>query len=112
MPRAVLAGTVLADSPHTVVVEGNHYFPPDTVSWDRLEPSRLKTLCPWKGIASYHHAHLDGQRLANIAWTYRHPLPFARRIRGHAAFSAPVTIETGEKPEPVSAPSATRTTRR
>ncbi|MGH9187342.1 MAG: DUF427 domain-containing protein [Acidimicrobiales bacterium] len=85
--RAVSNGTVLADSEHTVVVEGNHYFPPDSVRWEHLRPSRLRTLCPWKGIATYHHGVVGGHEIPNVAWTYRRPLPFARRIRGHVAFA-------------------------
>ncbi|WP_199432670.1 DUF427 domain-containing protein [Qaidamihabitans albus] len=46
-----LNGTVLAEAPHTVRIEGNHYFPPETVKQQQLSRSRMKTLCPWKGIA-------------------------------------------------------------
>lgn len=96
MPRAVLNGTVLADSDRTVVVEGNHYFPAEDVRWEHLEASRTRTVCPWKGIAAYQHAIVDGETVRNIAWSYRRPLPFARRIRGHVAFSPWVTIEASD----------------
>lgn len=104
MLRAVLNGTVLAESDRTVVVEGNHYFPPEAVRWDRLRASRLRTLCPWKGIAAYHDAIVDDQAVRNMAWTYRRPLPFARRIRGHVAFSPPVTIEGSDLDQPAGRP--------
>lgn len=93
MPRAVLNDVVLADSATTTVVEGNHYFPPGSVDWDLLESSRTKTLCPWKGVASYHHVNLDGKQVANVAWSYRHPSPLARRIRKYVAFDPRVSIE-------------------
>lgn len=89
----MLNGVVLADSDHTIVVEGNHYFPPESVAWDHLQPSRLRTVCPWKGIASYRHAAVGDDVVRNAAWIYRRPLPFARRIRGHVAFSPWVAIE-------------------
>ncbi len=99
MPRAVLNGTVLADSSRTVMVEGNHYFPAEDVRWDRLGASRMRTVCPWKGIAAYQHAIVDGETVRNVAWTYRRPLPFARRIRGHVAFSPWVAIEESDDEE-------------
>lgn len=110
--RAVLNGTVLAESDGTVVVEGNHYFPPDAVRWDHLRRSRLRTLCPWKGVASYHHAVLDQGEVANTAWTYRRPLPFARRIRGYVAFSPGVVVERSPGVDPATPPTIAHEDRR
>ncbi len=100
MPRAVLNGTVLAESDHTVVVEGNHYFPPESVRRDNLTASRTKTLCPWKGRASYHNAEVGGEKYANVGWYYPRPSPLARRIRGHVAFDPGVRIEPTDHDQP------------
>ncbi len=84
--KAVWKGEVLADSDETIVVEGNHYFPPDSVDFERLGPSRMKSICPWKGLASYYTVETGGERNRNAAWTYRHPFPWIRKIRDHVAF--------------------------
>lgn len=86
MVQAVWNGAVLAESDETVVVEGNHYFPPDAVRWERLRPSGTRTTCPWKGVASYHTAVVDGRENPDAAWTYLDPKPEAERIRGRVAF--------------------------
>lgn len=85
-------GRLVARSNRTVVVEGNHYFPPGDVDDQYLHPSRAKSLCPWKGIASYYALDVDGEHLPNAAWTYRHPSPCARRIKNHVAFWGGVEI--------------------
>lgn len=100
MPRAILNDVVLADSPTTVVVEGNHYFPPESISWDRLESSKTRTVCPWKGLASYHDALLDDGALCDVGWTYKRPFPLARRIRGHVAFGPYVRVEASPTDPP------------
>lgn len=79
-------GHVIAKSDETVVVEGNHYFPIDAVADGVLEPSSTRSLCPWKGIASYFDVVDDDVRCPNGAFTYRHPSPFARRIKGRVSF--------------------------
>ncbi len=84
--RAIWKGTTLAESDQTVVVEGNHYFPPESVDRRYLKPSRMKSLCFWKGIASYYTVEVGDERNRNAAWTYRHPPPWIRKIRGHVAF--------------------------
>jgi uncharacterized protein (DUF427 family) len=84
--RAVWNGVTIAKSDDTVVVEGNHYFPLESIDPTLLHKSRMKSLCPWKGIASYYHVEVDGQRNANAAWTYRHPYPWIRKIKNRLAF--------------------------
>jgi uncharacterized protein (DUF427 family) len=84
--RAVWNGVVLAESDETKVVEGNHYFPPESVDRRYLKPSARKSLCFWKGIASYYTVEVGGERNTYAAWTYRHPLPWIRKIRDHVAF--------------------------
>lgn len=90
--KATFNGLTIAESDETRVVEGNHYFPPESVRWELLEPSRMKSLCPWKGIASYHSVVVDGVKDRNAARTYRHPSPFARRIKGYVAFWSGVQV--------------------
>lgn len=92
--RAVFNGVTIAESRDTVLLEGNHYFPPDSVNHEHLERTRMKTLCPWKGIASYFTVSADGVTDRNAAWTYRHPSPLARRIKGHVAFWSGVEVRS------------------
>jgi uncharacterized protein (DUF427 family) len=95
--RAVFDRTILAESEHTIRLEGNVYFPPDSVRWEHLRPSRSRTLCPWKGVARYHSLHTDEADVADVAWSYPHPSPLARRIRGYVAFWNGVRI-TDDRP--------------
>lgn len=98
MLRAVWNGVVLAEAPRTVRVEGNHYFPPDSVNEQHLSKSRMKTLCPWKGIASYYHLTSERGNLPDGAWYYAHPSPLARRLKNHVAFDPVVTVEASPEP--------------
>ncbi len=94
--EAIFNGTVIARSDHTIYLEGNHYFPPDAVNPDYLRSSRAKSLCPWKGIASYYSVEVDDATGRNAAWTYRHPSPLARKIKNHVAFWGAVeVVESG-----------------
>lgn len=86
MVRATWKGTVLAKSDDTVVVEGNHYFPPESVDPERLKESRTRTTCPWKGEASYYDVVVDGEVNRDAAWYYPEPKAAAQEIRGHVAF--------------------------
>lgn len=90
--HAVFNGRVLARSDRTVVVDGNHYFPPDDVADQYLHRTAMRSICPWKGIASYYTVDVDGAQLRNAAWTYRHPSPLARKIKNHIAFWGAVEI--------------------
>lgn len=92
MVRAIWKGVVLAESDHTVVVEGNHYFPRGAVKDEHLEPSAHTTVCSWKGTASYHHVVVDGARNENAAWYYPEPKAEARQIADHVAFWKGVTV--------------------
>jgi uncharacterized protein (DUF427 family) len=90
--RAIWNGATIAQSNRTIVVEGNHYFPPESVDRTLLRSSRMRSLCPWKGVASYYHVQVGGERSANAAWTYRHPCPWIRRIKDRIAFWNGVTV--------------------
>ncbi len=86
MARALWNGTLLAESDETVVVEGNHYFPSDSVRWDHFEDSTATSWCPWKGTASYYDVVVDGARNPGAAWYYPDPKSEAARIKGRVAF--------------------------
>jgi uncharacterized protein (DUF427 family) len=93
MVRALWNGTVIAESDDTVVVEGNHYFPADSVRSDVLRESSKTTVCSWKGTASYHTINVDGQENPDAAWYYPNPKSEASSIAGRVAFWRGVTIE-------------------
>lgn len=93
MPRATWNGVVLAESDHTEVVEGNHYFPPDSVNREYFRESDTHTVCGWKGTASYYTIEADGQTNNDAAWYYPDPKPEAENIAGHVAFWKGVTVE-------------------
>ena len=84
--RAVWNGTVLAESDHTVVLEGNHYFPLESINLEYLRESSRHTVCPWKGLASYYDVEVDGDCNKAAAWYYPTPSPAARRIKDRVAF--------------------------
>ncbi|OYW43943.1 MAG: hypothetical protein B7Z33_13985 [Sphingomonadales bacterium 12-68-11] len=79
-------GQVIAHSDRTVVVEGNHYFPPEDVDPAVLVPSATTTHCPWKGTAHYHTLEVAGARNPDAAWYYPDPKPKAAQIQGRIAF--------------------------
>lgn len=84
--KAIWRGTVLAESNDTVLVEGNHYFPAEAVKPQHLLPSNTKTMCPWKGQASYHTVFVDGDANPDAAWYYPDPKEAAANIKGRIAF--------------------------
>ncbi|MQA04514.1 MAG: DUF427 domain-containing protein [Streptosporangiales bacterium] len=95
--RARWNGVVLAESDETRMVEGNHYFPPASVRQECLAKTRLHTVCPWKGVASYYTVTVDGVSNKNAAWYYPRPFPLARKIKNYVAFHGDVEIvEMGE----------------
>lgn len=84
--KAVWKGTVVADSDDTVVVEGNHYFPAESVKREHLLSSNTKTMCSWKGEASYYTLFVDGNANPDAVWTYPDPKEAAASIKGRLAF--------------------------
>jgi uncharacterized protein (DUF427 family) len=100
MMRAIWNGRVLAETQRTKVVGGNHYFPPESLNREFFAKSRTRTLCPWKGLASYYTLAVDGQVNPDAAWYYPHPSPLARRIKNHVAFWHEVTVEGPREPKP------------
>ena len=94
MPRAIWNGTVIADSPDTVVVEGNHYFPENSIKREYFQPSNTHSNCPWKGTASYYSLSVNGKSNPDAAWYYPDPKPEAAQIKGRVAFWRGVTVES------------------
>lgn len=86
MPQAVWNNQVIAESDETIMVEGNHYFPPDSVKEEYLQPSDKTTVCGWKGTANYYHVTAGGQTNEDAAWYYADPKPEAEQLRGRVAF--------------------------
>jgi uncharacterized protein (DUF427 family) len=92
MVRAVWRGAVIAESEDTLVVEGNHYFPRDSVKDEYLVPSSHHSECGWKGTAHYSSLDVDGERNQDAAWYYPLTTPEAGKIRGRVAFWRGVTV--------------------
>ena len=91
--KAIWNGIVLAESDDTKVVEGNHYFPPDSIRREYFRDSDRHTTCPWKGIASYYDVAAGGETARNAAWYYPDPKSAAAEIRDHVAFYGIVKVE-------------------
>ena len=86
MPKATWNGEVIAESDDTVVVEGNHYFPRESVRADYLRDSDTHTVCPWKGTASYRSLVVNGETNPDAAWSYPEPKDAATEITDRVAF--------------------------
>lgn len=93
MTRALWNGEVIAESDDTVIVEGNHYFPRDTVAAGVLVDSDTHSVCPWKGTASYFSVVVDGQTNTDAAWYYPAPKDAAKEITDRVAFWKGVKVE-------------------
>jgi len=84
--KAIWNDAVIAESNDTVVVEGNHYFPLDSVDESLLKPSDKTSVCPWKGTANYYTLSVDGTENTDAAWYYASPKSAASQIAGRVAF--------------------------
>jgi len=91
--KATWNDAVLAQSDETVVVEGNHYFPADSINRNYFQGSDTHTTCPWKGEASYYNVVVDGQVNKDAAWYYPEPKPAAKEIKDRVAFWRGVKVE-------------------
>ena len=90
--KAIWNQQLIAESDDTVIVEGNHYFPPDSVKREFLQDSTTTTFCPWKGTANYYTLVVDGQSNPDGAWYYADTKPEAAHVRGRIAFWKGVQI--------------------
>lgn len=86
MPKASWNGVVVAESPDTVVVDGNHYFPASSLKKEHFLPSATTTVCSWKGTANYYSLEVAGKVNRDAAWYYAEPSEAAKAIRGRVAF--------------------------
>ncbi len=93
MPKAVWEGVVLAESDNCVVVEGNQYFPADSVKREYFRDSQEMTRCPWKGTANYYDLIVDGKVNSNAAWYYANPSTAAAHIKDRVAFWKGVKVD-------------------
>lgn len=93
MPKATWNGTVIAETDTFETVEGNTYFPPESLKNEFFSDSDYHTTCGWKGVASYYHVIVDGQTNENAAWFYPTPKDAAKNIEGYVAFWKGVTVE-------------------
>jgi uncharacterized protein (DUF427 family) len=91
--KAIWNNTVIAESEKTIQVEGNHYFPADTIKREFFKPSDTHTTCPWKGVASYYTLEVNGETNKDAAWYYPEAKPAAREIQDHVAFWKGVKVE-------------------
>lgn len=93
MPKATWNGAVLAESDRCKLVEGNHYFPPDSIRRQYLKESATHTVCSWKGEASYYDIVVNGQVNKDAAWYYPSPKEAAQHVVGYVAFWKGVRVE-------------------
>lgn len=92
MPKAVFNGEVIAESDKYVSVEGNIYFPPESIKREFLSETKKHTRCHWKGEASYYTVKVNGKEAKDSAWYYAEPSPAAENIKDHVAFYGAVTV--------------------
>ena len=94
MAKAYVGDVLIAESDQTVIVEGNHYFPPDSVKLDLFTENARETTCHWKGVASYYDIRVGDSVLPAAAWYYPQPKEKAAAIKDHVAFYPEVTVES------------------
>ena len=93
VPKATWNGVTLAESDNCIVVEGNQYFPPDSIERQYFKESDTHTTCAWKGLASYYTIEVDGKKNKDAAWYYPSPKDAARQIKDYVAFWRGVKVE-------------------
>lgn len=93
MAKAIWNGTVLAQSDDTVIIDGNHYFPPESVDKQYFQETSTHTSCPWKGTANYYDIEVNGQINRDAAWFYPNAKEKAKHFEDYVAFWRGVQIE-------------------
>lgn len=92
--KAIWNGEVIAESNDTIVVEGNHYFPPKSIKQEYFKDTSTHTVCPWKGTASYYTVEVKGKSNEDAAWYYPETSELAKNIKGYVAFWKGVSVES------------------
>ncbi len=90
--KAIWNNEIIAESSDTLVIEGNHYFPQNSVNYDYFSSSERTSECPWKGSANYYNLEVAGEKNPNAAWYYPNPKNAAKEITGYIAFWKGVQI--------------------
>lgn len=91
--KAYWNNQIIAESADTIIIEGNHYFPPQSIKTEFFSISDTHTTCPWKGVASYYNIEVEGRPNADAAWFYPQTKPLADKIEGYVAFWKGVEIK-------------------
>ena len=91
--KAIWNDTVIAESNDTIIVEGNHYFPGDSIKKEYLVESDTRSTCPWKGLASYYSLKVGSDENKDAAWYYPEPSEAAQHIKNYVAFWRGVKVE-------------------
>lgn len=94
MTKAIWNNTIIAESDQTEIVEGNHYFPPDSIKTEYFRPSATTTVCSWKGTANYYDIIVGDKLNPGAAWYYPHPKPAAQNIKDYIAFWRGIRVES------------------
>lgn len=94
--KAIWNNTVLAQSNETIVIEGNHYFPPGSLKKEHFQESETHSTCPWKGKADYYDIVVEGEVNRDAAWYYPQPNEAAQQIKGYVAFWRGVEVKETE----------------
>ncbi len=90
--KAVWNHIVVAESDETIMVEGNHYFPPESIKEEYFKPTEKQSMCQWKGLADYYSLEIDGEEIENVSWVYHNPKKEAENIKNYFAFYGDVKI--------------------
>ena len=91
--KAIWNDTIVAESEDTIIVEGNHYFPYDSLNKDYLIDSKTTSICPWKGTASYYSLLINEQENIDAVWYYKDPEDAAEQIKDRVAFWKGVIVK-------------------
>jgi uncharacterized protein (DUF427 family) len=91
--KAIWNEQIIAESEETVIVEGNHYFPPSSINKEFYKETETHSVCPWKGTASYYSLHVNGEENKDAAWYYPEVSELAKNIKGYVAFWKGVKVE-------------------
>jgi len=84
--KAIWNEEVIAESNDTIIIEGNHYFPPESIKEEYFKTANTHSTCPWKGVASYYDVTVDGSANKDAAWYYPEVSDLAKGIKGYVAF--------------------------